>query len=265
MDTLSGIMADSSSATFFAVGPQGGRHGVWMEVQRATTLDPADWTSVATRVGTDAWVSSANLSSHPHSTDPDLEQVEVSEPIDGTSSSSFYRLSLSATPPEPDLPPLLEPVTYSASAGFSGVQGSNGWYYQEYNGIDYVDLAWDAANSRWQGGATYLHIFADACHPERGLDVVRKWIAPDDGVIMITGEVNRTSSSGDGIFASIRKNVAVLWSETVLPGTLATPIGVDAISVGAGDSIYFIVNRNATTTSDHTGWNPTIEFSAYDK
>ena len=94
----------------------------------------------------------------------------------------------------------------------------------------------------------------------------RKVVAENAGVIkgQGAGDVNKSNASGDGVVASIRKNAVVLWSETVLPESLASPIGVDDISVSAGDAIYFIVNRNATTTSDYTGWIPTIEFSAYD-
>lgn len=259
LHSLSGIIVAASNATFHFVGPQGGRNGVWAEVQRASTLEPADWTAIATRDGVNPWVSAATLTSQPHSTEPDWEQLKLSEPIDEISSSIFYRLSLSTAPPL-----LLDPITYSASADFSSVQGAKSWYYQEHDGTDYSNLTWDGVNNRWQGTKTFLRVFVNASHPEVGLDAVRKWVAPDDGVVTITGDVNRSSASGDGVVASIRKNATNLWSNTVLPGIPVTPTGVENISVSGGDAIYFLVNRNLTATSDYTAWNPTIKFSRYD-
>ena len=88
-------------------------------------------------------------------------------------------------------------------------------------------------------------------------------MAPADGLVTIPGDVTRTSGSGDGVVASIRKNAYTLWAETLLPAAVTTPSGVENISVSAGDAIYFMVNINQTTTSDYTAWNPTIEFSPY--
>ena len=148
VDGLTGIMVDASNAAFTVITPPGGRSGVWAQVQRATALDAADWIPIATCNETNGWVSSSALTVQPHDTDPELEVLEVLEPVSSTAPSGFYRLSLSTEPP------LLDSITYSASAGFSGVQGSNSWYYQEYDGSGYTDLSWDSANNRWQGSAT---------------------------------------------------------------------------------------------------------------
>jgi|GEM_PF-6951855 len=257
VDSLSGIMVDASNATFSVVSPPGGRKGVWVEVQRATTLEPADWTPIATRGGTNAWVSSATLSTQSHSTDPDLEQVGVSEPIGETSSSAFYRLSLSATPP------LLDPITYSASADFSGVQGSNSWYYQEYDGSTYDDLIWDSTNGWWQGSEFYLRVYEGEIQPAGNKEAVRKWIAPAGGLINISGLVNRKYSGGDGVTVDIWHNSQQLFSADLLPLETADA-SVSGVSVAAGDEIRFTINQLGNQNSDRTDWDPTIEFSSYD-
>ena len=59
--------------------------------------------------------------------------------------------------------------TYKASAGFSGKQGENGWFYQYWDGSQYVDLVFDSAVRRWRRANTEtVHPFISEAlqHPD---------------------------------------------------------------------------------------------------
>src|SRR4029453_13958085 len=57
-------------------------------------------------------------------------------------------------------------TTYKASQGFSGTQGQNQWYYQQWNGSAYTNLfGFDATNQRWYGaGGGYPYIWVSSAH-----------------------------------------------------------------------------------------------------
>jgi len=89
--------------------------------------------------------------------------------------------------------------SYKASAGYCSLMGKNNWYYQQWNGSDYSDLAFisDEAHPRiyWSGrgscevGPKYQTPGDDAA--------VRKWVAPHGGAVRIEGMVTAKETSGD--------------------------------------------------------------------
>ncbi|REE87479.1 parallel beta-helix repeat protein [Paenibacillus taihuensis] len=155
-------------------------------------------------------------------------------------------------------------TTYSASAGFSGTQGQNQWYYQKLSGTTYTNMTtYDAASpAKWKESSGYPYVRSDFQHPDSTYDAVRKWVAPGNGTIDITGGVRLGGTGGDGVVATIKKNGTQLWSATVTTTTDVNPTGVSGISVAAGDAIYFIVNKNGTMSFDETAWNPSIDYTA---
>lgn len=154
-------------------------------------------------------------------------------------------------------------TTYSASAGFSAIQGKNQWYYQKLSGGTYTNLAtYDSTEERWKETTEYPWVSADAQHPENTYDSVRKWVAPGNGTIDISGSVHKGNNIGDGIVATIKKNDTQLWSAHVTRTTNVNPTGVTGISVAAGDAIYFIVGKNGNMDNDHTFWDPTIVYTS---
>lgn len=150
-------------------------------------------------------------------------------------------------------------TTYSASADFSGTQGAKQWYYQKLSGSTYSDLIYDSKTKHWEQSASdYPWISADAQHPDKNFDAVRKWVSPGTGTITITGDVRKGDSKGDGILATIKKDGTKLWSAVVKKTTSVNPAGVANIPVVKGTAIYFIVNSQSSMSNDHTLWNPTI-------
>ena len=93
IEPLVWTQVDSSTSSFFFLALRDGHGDVRIEVQKSSTLDIEDWTTIATREGTGDWSSSATLATKLHSIDSRLEQVEVSEPT-SIAPSRFYRLRL---------------------------------------------------------------------------------------------------------------------------------------------------------------------------
>ncbi|MFC5403269.1 hypothetical protein [Cohnella soli] len=148
----------------------------------------------------------------------------------------------------------------SASSGFSSTQGNGGWYYQEWNGSAYSNLAtYNTVSSTWQGSGPDLLVGAGFQHPDAN-DSVRKWVAPSGGSIDVTGTVKMYQTGGDGVIVTIKKNGTTIWGPQSIAGS-DTTTGVSHnvhTTVTAGDAIYFIVNKNGTKYFDSTVWDPMI-------
>lgn len=161
--------------------------------------------------------------------------------------------------------PKITYITSSAIKEFSSIQGDGNWYYQEWNGKEYKDLTWNADLKQWQGCTFWLRIAREFQHPD-GNDSVRKWVAPKDGKINITGKVAKLERQiyGDGVRVKIKKNRTQIWptsewKDIACDDTKGVNISL-VTEVEKGDSIYFVVNQNQTIDYDTTYWNPTIMY-----
>lgn len=97
---------------------------------------------------------------------------------------------------------------FEASKGFSKTQGTNLWYYEEYSGVDYLNLTWDGTLKSWKSQSNVL-VGDIGQHPSSTSDAIRKWIAPATGVIQITGQVAKGDvTGGDGVHVKILKNIS---------------------------------------------------------
>ncbi len=103
------------------------------------------------------------------------------------------------------------------------------------------------------------------------IDTLRKWVAPFDGQIQITGNValiEDTSperadyTTADGVRVAIQHNASELWTATIVENdyTAKTPTGVGAINVVKGDIIYFRVQSEFDGAYDQVNWDPTIQY-----
>ncbi|MFZ3090664.1 MAG: SpvB/TcaC N-terminal domain-containing protein [Nitrospirota bacterium] len=103
-------------------------------------------------------------------------------------------------------------------------------------------------------------------------DTLRRWVAPYDGQIRITGDAglidtslersNANYTTADGVRLAIQQNGSELWSTTIAADdyTQKMPTGVDAITVQKGDRIYFRVQSLFDGMYDQVDWNPEITY-----
>lgn len=149
--------------------------------------------------------------------------------------------------------------TYIASADFSGTQGFRQWYYLDSLGNN---LTYNSAGSSW-GGSGFLTIWNVGGHPSTTLDAVRRWDAPDNGTIQITGSVSDAHGGcGDGVTATIKKDSTTLFTQSLSDGDTTGVTYSLSTAVTTGQHIDFIINRGPTTNNgcDSTNFNPQIIF-----
>jgi hypothetical protein len=157
------------------------------------------------------------------------------------------------------------PNAYTLSNNISSTQGWDNWGYQEWNGSSYVNMTWQPSTSQWQGSYPFNLVWAPSqIHPDAN-DSVVTWTAPRSGSIKITGNPHKQAAAGDGVNVKILQNNTQVWPASgwqYIAGTDTTgPTHNIGVTVAAGDTIRFIVNKNGTRDSDETNWNPTIAYT----
>jgi hypothetical protein len=124
--------------------------------------------------------------------------------------------------------------------------------------------------SSWQGGASlpdpqlgWVILNAAGGHTGNNPDycAIRRWTAPADGVLKITGTLSHASEHGDGVRGRIVSSRLGLVGEWVaLNGSSETL--AEAVSVVAGDTIDFITDCRNDVNADSFAWS--VELAAQD-
>ncbi|MCH7703281.1 MAG: hypothetical protein IID37_16510, partial [Planctomycetes bacterium] len=98
-------------------------------------------------------------------------------------------------------------------------------------------------------------------------DTLRRWVAPFDGLVEITGDVTllppaEPAETDDGVRVAIQHNGSELWSTEIDAGDHSpkSPAGLDSISVQAGDRLYFRVQSVFDGSNDQVSWDPEITY-----
>jgi len=158
--------------------------------------------------------------------------------------------------------------SWTASSGFSDLQGQNQWSYQHraigtdsYGDNTYLTGAWFGP---LMGNGGY--VAAGSMHADEQYDAVRTWTAPVSGVITVTGRVaKQLTSNGDGVLAIVQRNDEVLWQQEIAFDDavgFSTDDALGHVEVAAGDRIRFIVNCIGNYSSDAVFWDPAIRVSS---
>ncbi len=154
-----------------------------------------------------------------------------------------------------DAPQRSGPVTLAEWA-FRGDGGHN----DGYGLLKHNDDVW-YDSTFWQGGERWVRVGKDWHHPGENAPSIRRFTAPRDGTVRITGRVYKADPNGDGVGATILHNDQQLWRHE-LAGNDGE--GVEAnleLAVKAGDSVRFVVDNLTTIWSDTTHWDPVITYA----
>jgi hypothetical protein len=118
----------------------------------------------------------------------------------------------------------------------------------------------------WQGGdklpdksTGWVTLNAMGGHPgDAQHAAIRRWIAPVDGVVSISGTVSHKETQGDGVRARIvSSRLGELATWNVFHLDAATNIG--SVDVKKGDTIDFIVDCRDNEQYDSFEWSPVIK------
>ncbi|MET0491636.1 MAG: SpvB/TcaC N-terminal domain-containing protein [Actinoplanes sp.] len=100
------------------------------------------------------------------------------------------------------------------------------------------------------------------------VDTVRRWVAPYDGTVAITGgvslvEATEKDAKADGVRVAIQQEETELWSQTIAATDFGgySPTGVDTVGVHRGDRIYFRVQSRFDGADDQVAWDPQITYA----
>jgi hypothetical protein len=114
---------------------------------------------------------------------------------------------------------------------------------------DWPDPEWDWAMLNAAGG-----------HAAPPRAVVRRWVAPRDGVFEISGVVSHAHEEGDGIRARIVSSAAgELASWTVHHGEADSKL--KGVRVEAGQTMDFVVESRSNVLNDEFSWAPVIRLT----
>jgi hypothetical protein len=150
------------------------------------------------------------------------------------------------------------------------------WYY----GYGEVDEATKKVSSftplpyftgfQWQGGtelpdavAGWSYLNAQGGHAGNDLKhaTIRRWIAPEDGAITVSGTVAHKNQHGNGIRArliSSRSGELASWTLKKLEAEMK----IKSIEVKKDDTIDFVVDFNGEITDDEFSWAPVIQMKS---
>ncbi|MCU6712027.1 heparinase II/III family protein [Paenibacillus sp. J5C_2022] len=157
-------------------------------------------------------------------------------------------------------------VTFNSKTDYSSVQGANGWSYLSYDGTNYSELEYEASLARWeQPGGVHPYVSDNLQTTGSSRDSVRRWTAPEDGVIhmksSVKGHPNYTSGDGRNVRIS-RNGTTNVWPKSgwqFIAGNDMTGYEIDeTLAVNAGDTIEMTVNSFNTATADHLIWETEI-------
>ncbi len=124
--------------------------------------------------------------------------------------------------------------------------------------------------SAWQGGpklpdpkAGWCMLNAQGGHA--GADpLVRRWTAPRDGVVAISGTLVHKEKAGDGVRARIVSSAhGELASWTAC--RLEAETKLSGLDVKRGQTIDFVIESRADANSDAFAWAPTVKMAAPDE
>ncbi|MCA9124688.1 MAG: PSD1 domain-containing protein [Planctomycetaceae bacterium] len=130
--------------------------------------------------------------------------------------------------------------------------------------VDFVELP-HFTGSAWQGGPQlpdpklgFVIVSASGGHPgNKEFASIRRWTAPRDGTLAITGNLGHPSDNGDGVRGTIvsnRNGIAGQW----VAKTTGIATTVAAIAVQKGDTIDFVVDCREHETSDSFSWEVSL-------
>lgn len=141
-----------------------------------------------------------------------------------------------------------------------------GWHDREQNPATtfhplrhWTGTQWQASHQLPDPDLGYTLLRAGGGHPGSGKKAtIRRWTAPDDGVIRIAGTLSHPSEHGDGVRGRIvtSRKGDTLGEWTVHNNSVQTV--VEGIQIIAGETVDFITDCREGTNTDSYDWKTTL-------
>ncbi len=106
----------------------------------------------------------------------------------------------------------------------------------------------------------YVSVGAESGHPGRDAmhAAIRRWTAPRDGVVAVSGSLASLGNTGDGLLGRVisSRGGELMKIEVAPKQTVETKVA--KIEVKAGDNLDFIVEPRGDDVSDSFAWSPVV-------
>jgi hypothetical protein len=219
------------------------------------TIDPAlftRWTPVAAVHGFDT-MNSARIDAQGFE-----EQLATADALASVVLETPALTAHCPAPRQAQTPACALKAGYASTDDFSDAQGRDCWAYLDSGG---ARMAFDNMNARWRKEPDQgAYLWRTGAHPGSTVDAVRRWTAPVDGTVALSGSfADVDPGGGDGVLVSIRHGAASVFSRD-LPNGGSTPFTV-TLTVARGDVVDFVVNRKANPSYDSTAFTASLGFT----
>lgn len=173
-------------------------------------------------------------------------------------------------------------VIADSVAEFSGVQGSNNWYYGFYNlSADFVpgydptndftrfpnyiaaDPSWSINDSFWTAiTPTFCHPNTDGNNNGRTPQEhwpIRRWVSEVTGLVKIHGHLAKHGVGGDGVTGMVMVNGRKVWEQWISNNDTAGVYYSFGVGLRQGDLVDFALSDAGNANGDRTLFNGVIE------
>jgi hypothetical protein len=124
----------------------------------------------------------------------------------------------------------------------------------------YTGMAWQGSAKLPDAKLAWVMLSASGGHPgpDGGHAAIRRWVAPRDGEVAVSGLLMHGSDMGDGIEARIvSSRVGELAAFTVQNSEAETRLG--RLQVRQGDTLDFVVTPRGDDQHDGFAWAPSVK------
>ena len=213
---------------------------------------------------------------------PGVEPKASHQPTDNAADrvrriTRLFRYTLGRTPTVDELTDSLEFVDNGDTSIFKTINAKMTWQFgfgtvdEPARTVQFAHLP-VFINDSWQGGTTlpnpalgWVLLTAEGGHPgDASHAAIRRWTAPDAGKLHIEGVLAHSQPNSDGIRGRIiasRLGVIGTWDVV----RAQAPTNPAVIEVKQGDTIDFVTDSRAHTTSDAFTWPVTLRLTTSDK
>jgi hypothetical protein len=117
----------------------------------------------------------------------------------------------------------------------------------------WTGAAWQVNGARPDGNLGFIRIDQAGGHPSGPRASIRRWTAPQDGMLAIAGTMYHPTKEGDGVRGRIVSSRGGLLGEFIAYDS-STESKVEAVEVEAGETIDFQIDAIDNTFFDTTIW-----------
>ena len=115
--------------------------------------------------------------------------------------------------------------------------------------------------STYWTGPDWTRVGRDWQHPGQDTTSVRRFTAPRDGKVAISGRVSKAHLDGDGVRLFIRHNARNLWQAEIDGKDSKGLEPRMTLDVHKGDALRFIVHKRGQIFCDTTYWDPVVIYA----